>query len=52
MKSRDQKIKEALIRNTYWASLSPANQLAYLDQNNFRAIKQRAKIARRMNHGR
>lgn len=50
MKSRATKREEAQVRNAYWASLSPANQLAYLDQYGFRAVKQRAKIKRRMNH--
>lgn len=47
MKSKDQKRREADERNAHWASLSPSEQIAHLDKYGFRAVKQRAKIARR-----
>ena len=48
MKSKTIKRQEAETRNAHWASLTPEEQLAHLDRHNLRAVKQRAKIARRM----
>ena len=48
MKSKTIKRQEAETRNAHWASLTPEEQLAHLDKYDLRAVKQRAKIARRM----
>lgn len=45
MKTKQQKHKEALLRNKMWSKLPPAQQLAYLDTNKLVATKQRKKIA-------
>ena len=48
MKKIEVKRNEAETRNAHWAALSPSEQLAHLDKYDLRAVKQRAKIARRI----
>lgn len=48
MKKIEVKRHEAETRNARWAELSPTEQLAHLDKYDLRAVKQRAKIARRI----
>jgi len=45
MKKKDVKRAEAIERNDRWASMSPDEQLAYLNKWDFTATKQREKIA-------
>jgi len=46
MKTKSVKRSEAVVRNSDWATLSPQQQLAYLDKQGFVAKKQRAKLAK------
>jgi len=49
MKSRDQKVKEAIFRNAKWAAMSDKERLAYLNKNfPHGAKRQRAKIQARL----
>lgn len=48
MKSKITKNDEAVARNKAWASMTPTQQLEYLDTNKLAATKQRKKLAEKM----
>jgi hypothetical protein len=45
---KDLRRKEAEARNSTWAAMSPKQQLAHLDMLGVAAVKQRAKIQKRL----
>lgn len=44
MKTKEQKKKEAIARNSKWEKLTPEQKLNYLNENKLRASRQRIKL--------